>query len=180
MKKRGVRIGLSTALVVMVLAAVVAVAADAGSQGDPLVTLSYLRDVFTGQIMEKTDAKLRERNQSLTAELEKKIAGQQPQGQQGGSSSGTSASAAVTFVPVQLSAGQTLWGSVGCEVMLRSGKAACAADKSAAALVDSTDGSSVGSGGSLKTDHLYMMTADRGITAKDSVTLLVRGGYTIK
>ena len=182
MKKRGVRIGLSTALVVVVLAAVVAVAADAGSQGDPLVTLSYLRDVFTKQVMDQTEVKLRERDLRLTTELEQKIAQaeQELQAHGGGSSSGTVGGAVMTFVPVDLSAGQTLWGSTGCEVMLRSGKAVCAANKGTPGLVDTTDGSSLGEGGSLKADHLYMMTTDRGVTAKGNVTLLVRGGYTIK
>ena len=64
--------------------------------------------------------------------------------------------------------------------MLRSGSATCvSADKSTPGLVDITDGSSINHGSALQTNHLYTMTADRGVSAADAVTLLVRGSYTI-
>ena len=57
MKKRSLRAALCVMLVGTVLAAFVAVAAEVGSQGDPLVTLSYLNDTFLGQILTKVDEK---------------------------------------------------------------------------------------------------------------------------
>ena len=38
-----------------------ALAAEAGSSGDPLVTLSYLNDTFFSQIMQRVDQKIAER-----------------------------------------------------------------------------------------------------------------------
>ena len=125
----------------------------AGSRSDPLVTLSYLTETFTGQVMEQVD---------------KLIA------QQDGQAAGLSQAYAV----VKLSAGQTLRGRAGCEVLLRSGRASCNASNSPG-LVDTTSGASVGGGTQLQINHLYLMTDARTVTASDSATLLVRGGYTV-
>ena len=40
----------------------VSLAVEPGSASDPLVTLSYLNDVFLGQIMTKIDQKIASRN----------------------------------------------------------------------------------------------------------------------
>lgn len=80
----------------------------AGSASDPLVTLSYLNDVFLGQIMTKVDQKIAARNSQLL--------------QQSGGAGGMSG---VEFAVVTLSKGQVLTGDIGCEVMLRVGTASC-------------------------------------------------------
>ena len=47
-------------------------------------------------------------------------------------------------------------------------------------LVDSTDGSTLASGGALQPNHLYLITADgRGLKATADATVMVRGSYTI-
>ena len=40
-------------------------AAEAGSSGDPLVTLSYLNETFLGQVMTQVDQKIAARNSAL-------------------------------------------------------------------------------------------------------------------
>ena len=70
MKRRKLRTALCVLLAGTVLAAFVAIAAEAGSQGDPLVTLSYLNDTFLGQLLGKVDSKLTQRDQALRQELE--------------------------------------------------------------------------------------------------------------
>lgn len=137
-----------------------ALAAEAGSSGDPLVTLSYLNDTFFNNIMQRVDQKIAERT------------GQALPG-------GTSSSAA-SFVVVTLNEGQTLTGGIGCEVMLRVGSAVCVSP-SAPGLIDETTASTLNNGGALVQNHLYMMTIeDRGVRAASATTkLLVRGGYTI-
>lgn len=136
-------------------------AGGAGSQSDPLVTLSYLTDTFTGQIMDKVDASIARRNAQLLQEL-------------GGSGSGT----ASAYTAVTLSAGQTLYGEAGCEVLLRSGAASCGASASPG-LVDATSGGSLESGAALQTNHLYLMTDSRSVSAAGDATLLVRGTFVI-
>lgn len=180
MKKRKLRTALCVMLVGTVLAAFVAIAAEAGSQGDPLVTLSYLNDTFLGQLLGKVDSKIGEQNQTIRQELEQRIdqAEQEILGQMTGT--GTVSGTAASYREVTLSDGQTLYGSAGCEVMLRSGSASCVSEgKSTPGLVDISGGGTINHGSALKENHLYTMTADRGVKASGAVTLLVRGSYTI-
>lgn len=132
----------------------VSLAAEAGSSGDPLVTLSYLNDTFLGDILRRVDQKIAERT-----------------GQAGASAS---------FVVVTLSDGQTLTGDIGCEVMLRVGSAACVSP-SDPGLIDETDGATLANGGALVQNHLYMMTIEgRGVRATAGTTkVLARGSYTV-
>ncbi len=159
MKKKRLRTALCIALAAAGLTAFGALAAGgAGSQSDPLVTLSYLTDTFTGQIMDKVDASIAGRDARLLQEL-------------GGSAVSGAASA---YTAVTLGAGQTLYGEAGCEVLLRSGAASCGASAEPG-LVDTT----AGGGASLQANHLYLMTDSRTVTASEGAVLLVRGVYTI-
>ena len=180
MKKRKLRTALCVMLVGTVLAAFVAIAAEAGSQGDPLVTLSYLNDTFLGQLLGKVDSKIGEQNQTIRQELEQRIdqAEQEILGQVTGT--GTVSGTTASYHEVTVSDGQTLYGSAGCEVMLRSASASCVSEgKSTPGLVDISGGGTINHGSALKENHLYTMTADRGVKASGAVTLLVRGSYTI-
>ncbi len=160
MKKKKLLIAVCALLALAGLTAAGTMAAGgAGSQSDPLVTLSYLNDTFTGQIMEKVDKLIAERNAKLSSEL--------------GSGGVSSAYTAVT-----LSAGQTLTGEAGCEVLLRSGIAVCVA-ASVPGLTDATTGGSINNGAALQQNHLYLMTDSRGVFSTAGAALLVRGGYTI-
>ena len=131
----------------------VSLAVEPGSATDPLITLSYLNETFMGQIMDRVDQKIAQRNSGL--------------GQSG---------AGMEFSVATLSKGQVLTGDIGCEVMLRVGSATCVA-ASTPGLVDET----LSGGGALAANHLYMMTVEnRGVKAgADTVKLLVRGTYTI-
>ena len=98
-------------------------------------------------------------------------------GQGGASTPGTSSGA---FALVTLGQGQSLVGSVGCEVMLRLGSAVCGASD-AVGLIDTTGGTVLASGEALAANHLYMVTiSPRTVTAATAATLLVRGPYTIQ
>ncbi len=182
MKKHKLRIAVCIMLVGTVLAAFVGIAAEVGSQGDPLVTLSYLNEVFLQQILDDVDEKLVARNELLTAELMEQINETKRDilVELGSSYSDESGGVAVSFSAVTLAAGQTLYGSAGCEVLLRSGSATCVSEgMSVPGLVDTTDGSTINHGVALKENHLYMMTAQRGVLAAAETILLVRGEYII-
>ena len=150
-----------------VLSTTVSLAAEAGSTGDPLVTLSYLNETFLGNILSAVDQKIAARNSQIVQQL-------------GGSVSTGGTSTASTFTVVTLSNGQTLTGQIGCEVMLRVGSAVCVSS-SAPGLSDETAASTLNNGGGLVQNHLYMMTIEnRGVKATAATTkLLVRGSYTI-
>lgn len=149
-------------LVCSLMTMTVSLAAEAGSSGDPLVTLSYLNGTFLDSLMAKVDQKISQRNSQLGL----------------GGSSGASSSA--TFSVVTLSSGQTLTGDIGCEVMLRVGSATCVSPSSPG-LIDESAATTLNNGGALVTNHLYMMTIEgRGVKAgSGTVKLLVRGGYTV-
>lgn len=150
------------AVVLLVLSAglmtTASLAAEAGSSGDPLVTLSYLNDTFFNTIMQRVDQKIAERTGQAVP---------------GGSSS-------ASFVVVTLSQGQTLTGGIGCEVMLRVGSAVCVSP-SDPGLIDETTASTLADGGALVQNHLYMMTIEgRGVRASAATTkVLARGSYTV-
>ncbi len=150
-----------------VLSTTVSLAAEAGSTGDPLVTLSYLNETFLGNILSAVDQKIAARNSQIVQQL-------------GGSVSTGGTSTASMFTVVTLSNGQTLTGQIGCEVMLRVGSAVCVSS-SAPGLIDETAASTLNNGGGLVQNHLYMMTIEnRGVKATAATTkLLVRGSYTI-
>lgn len=155
-------------VVVMIFGAMnmtVSVAAEPGSDQDPLVTLSYLNDTFLNTVLEKVDQKIAARNTEIVKQL-------------GGQASG--AESANTFSVVTLTQGQVLTGDIGCEVMLRVGTAACVSP-SAPGLIDETSAGTLNNGGALEKNHLYMMTIEgRGVQATAATTkLLVRGTYTV-
>ena len=47
----------------------VSVAASVGSSKDPLITLSYLEDVFLEEVLDRVDEKIEARNEALADEL---------------------------------------------------------------------------------------------------------------
>ena len=175
---------LSGGLVTAALIGVAVAAGQQGTQADPLVTLSYLQQQALPQLLADVDEKVAARQDELedklsavadgyVAEVEAALSGS------GGAGTGGQTGSAVYQV-VELSAGQTLTASAACEVLLRSGAAACVSDTSPG-LVDMTDGSTLPNGGALKANHLYLATLEgRGISASTAVTLMVRGTYTIR
>ncbi|MBQ8851079.1 MAG: hypothetical protein IJZ66_01360 [Oscillibacter sp.] len=164
MKKNQKLLSILTIAVVAALC-VTAFAVEPGSKKDPLVTLSYLEDIFFDEIMDKVDERIAERNKDIAKEV-----------------TGTSGTASGdTFSVVTLSNGQVLIGDIGCEVMLRVGSAVCTSP-SAPGLIDETSASTLNNGGALQQNHMYMMTIEnRGVkAASDTVKVLVRGSYTIQ
>ena len=160
MKKK--RWPLAAALVLsLLLTATAALAAGAGSQEDPLVTLSYLNGTFLNTLLQRVDQKLAERDG-------------------GGLQPGSASASGSAFSLITLSDGQVLTGDIGCEVLLRIGSAVCVSP-SEPGLIDETAGQTLSGGASLAQNHLYMMTIDgRGVRASAAVTkLLVRGSYTL-
>lgn len=182
MKKRTLRTLACLLLVGSVLAAFAAMATGAGSQGDPLVTLSYLNETFLGEVLQSVDEKLADRNALLRQETQQAVEqAQRELLEQLGSGAAVSGGGAVSYVVVELSDGQLLHGGAGCEVLLRRGSAHCVAeDRTTPGLVDTTSGGSIGHGGALAEDHLYLLPAARSIQATGAVTLLVRGDYAIQ
>jgi hypothetical protein len=133
-------------------------ASNFGTQTDPLVAKSYLDQTVTPKLQAQFQAKLDEQVQ----QMEQQIA---------------STTTGLNFTAVSLSSGQTLKGSVGCEIILRSGTAS---SSGSSGLSDVTDGKLISVGTALTANHLCMVgTEGDGVKVSSAVTLLVRGGYSI-
>ena len=149
-------------------------AATPGTTQDPVVTLSYLTNIFRPAVMNDVrtaEQEMVQRFETRIAELESRI--------QAGGTGQTTVGTADRFHVVTLSRNQTLTSSVGTEIMLRVGTADAVG--TAPALVNYTTGATLSSGSGLTTNHMYLVTIEgNGIRATaETVRVLVRGVYTI-
>ncbi len=161
---------------VVCICALAAVAlATPGSETDPLVTLSYLTNIFRPQIMEQVQSEADTQKTALEEELNKVL-----DERLGTPADEPAPENDAVFTVVTLASGQVLTGDVGCEAMLRIGTAQCISPASPG-LIDVTSGTILEDGGALETNHLYMVTiSTRSITCtSETCKLLVRGPYTI-
>ena len=153
----------------------VAVFATPGSENDPLVTLTYLTNIFRPQIMEQVKSEA----ETQKAALEDQLNGVLNE-RFGVPADDPAPESDAAFTVVTLASGQVLTGDVGCEAMLRIGTAQCISPDSPG-LIDVTAGTILENDSALETNHLYMVTiSTRSITCtSETCKLLVRGPYTI-
>ena len=145
--------------------ALTAVAFGVGDATDPLITLSYLNEIFLPDVLRQANEKIDARNDALLAELSAMTEDEED---------------TTGFVFVTLLRGQKLTVSSGGELLPRSGTVQCAA-VSSPGLIDETEGKTVDNGGELQNNHLYLVPAGgHGITTdSDIATVFVRGDYEI-
>lgn len=167
-------------LTLLAVSGAITVAATQGSQTDPLVTLSYLTDVFTPSVLTQVDTQTEQSRQDYVDKLDASVSGYSTQMEELlGGLSGSEGQSSAAFSVVDLAQGQKLTGGVGCEVLLRVGTASCVSPGSPG-LIDSTDGSTLENGKALVKNHLYLFTIEgRSISVSTDVKVLVRGTYTI-
>ena len=165
------------AAIMLVSGATLMAAASSGSQNDPLVTLSYLTDVFKPQIL----SEITKTEQELTKKFDAQIAVYES-GLQSGPDDFIPDMLEDTnvFSVVTIPNGKTLVCSVGTELMLRIGTAA--GFGAAPALIDYTTGAALAVESPLVLNHMYLVTIEgNGVTASADLTrVLVRGNYSIK
>jgi len=178
--KRKLAIGAAVLAAVILIsgASALTYAFTPGTQADPFITLSYLREVFRPQIMNE----VRNIEQQMTQRFNARVNELEAQLQAGGGAGGggqPATSTADRFHVVTLRRGQTLNCSVGAEIMLRVGTAT--GRGSAPALVNYTSGSTLSAGTALTPNNMYLVTIEgNGVTATaDTVRILVRGTYQI-
>ncbi|NLM83126.1 MAG: hypothetical protein GX189_00235 [Clostridiales bacterium] len=153
-------------------------ASDAGTQDNPLITLSYLNEQFKPQVLLSFDEKLAAESAAAQQRLDARIA---EYIQTVDAKIREADIGSVGFTLVTLSRGQTVTCAVGTELLLRIGTAQ-AYGPSAPALVDSTAGTTLSAGQALTANHLYMVTIQgNGFKATaDTVKILIRGDYLIQ
>lgn len=175
-KRFAIRMGVVvlTALCVTVGAVL---ASGAGTENDPLITLSYLNTTATPEILKQVDSKVGEYEQSLADKLDGAIQGYS-QDMEDALAAQAERPDGASYKVVTLRKGQVLSMDIGCEVMLRIGSAVCVSPSSPG-LIDVTGGSTLDNGKDLVTNHLYMATiTGRSIKATvNNTKVLVRGSY---
>ena len=170
MKKRVAALILGGAMILAV--ALPASAAPQGSQENPLVTLSYLQDVFKAAILQEVQARIDSVRSGYETALSNQVAAYTQEMEQ---LVGDSDLGSAVFSVVELDKGDVLHCDIGGEVLLRAGAA-----RSVSSLVNSTDGNTLAQGRALVQNHMYLaLTAGQAVEATAAVTLLVRGDYTV-
>lgn len=131
------------------------------SSTDPVITLSYLTDVFKPFIIHEIDTKVSD------------AVGTNPENENGSEGG---------YVVVELANGDELYASGACDIMLRAGNAVCIAPDEKQGIADYTDSTEILNGQSLTKNHMCLIPRGdgRGVLAtSDSVFIMVRGEYVI-
>ena len=123
-------------------------ASSAGTQNDPLVSLSYLTDVLEPSIESSYNSRIA----AEARELENSLTG-----------------ASGAFEAVSLAEGEGFVCSAGTQLLFRSGSAICSAS-----LTDLTTGELLSAGGALSANHLYLASEDCEVIASAASTLMAR------
>lgn len=174
-----------------------AIAAEYGSQSDPLVTLSYIEQVLLPKAKENVDEQVQEaledyegdlsdQTKSIEKYIDKKLrsfaSGDVDEAlveeiakviaEQMDTTTPSNAPWAVVDVP----AGYRVVCETGVQVILRAGQAGCNGS-----LVDLSNGESLADGGALTANHLYAADGQgNAVFTAQGCTLLISGGYTIQ
>lgn len=159
--KRKWKIAVAVVCALFLVTVAYAAVSGAGGQNDPLVTLSYLTNVFAPKVEDLAEQVVGEHQAENEAELNDAIDYWDERVQQAIDEAGVSGSGGVTYHEVTLEAGEILVMQEGCEVILRSGAVKWNADT---ALMDMTAGSDLASGKALSANHLYMSIGDGALS----------------
>ena len=167
-----------TALITVGAVALAAV----GDSGDPLVTLSYLNEIFAPSLRTQVDEAVRANEESLKGELDAAIQDwdERLKSEDKGETNETEGPTS-DFQVITITKGQKIVGKIGCEFLLRVGPAVCRSSGTTG-LIDCTDASIISDGDSLVKNHLYMVTINTRTVEATAATvkILVRGDYTIQ
>lgn len=187
---------------VMMIAGLGVIAAEYGSQSDPLVTLSYIEKVLlpnaqkdvdktVSNAMEEFEDALSDSDKTIQSYIDKKLrsfaSGDVDEElidaiaasvlEQAG---GSVTAGEVSWSVIQLPAGSTVVCEVGVQAILRVGQATCVA-AGTPGLIDLSNGETLENGGALAANHLYTASIQgRGIYTAQGCTLLIAGSYTIQ
>lgn len=149
-----------------------AVGSTPGSDGDPLITSSYLEKKLQ-EISTALTQKIDQTNESMVL-LDKKIENINKVPTQGSTTEGG-------FQAITLEAGKKLVCGASTQIILRSGSAK-AISQNSSGLSDVTVGSDIKAGAYISRDHLLIVPrADgRGILAATKCVVMVSGSYQIQ
>lgn len=158
-KKTSRSIGLLAVFAIALsVTAAAAYASSAGSNQDPLVTLSYV------------EKRIQEVMTSVTAQI----------AESKGATGGSVSAPASVFQVVQVEKGSFVYFGGSVEFIVRSGKTS-AITTANGGLSDLTDGVDIGMGNEIPANHHILVPRDdgRGFSALDTTFVLIKGAYTV-
>ncbi len=182
--KKHVKIIVSVLAIICALTVTVIAAYD--SSEDPLISFSYLNDIFKKEILAEMDEMIEDRFDELQSGIDEYLADLElpetsvPDDDDDPDDSSGTASAGWEIV--EITNGQAIYAVSTCELILRSGSAVCIAPDATQGIADITDGVEIYNGQNLTKSHLCMIPRGdgRGIKAThESVYVMIRGEYTI-
>jgi hypothetical protein len=183
-RKKKLMIALCVLTGALLVAGITAIATtNYGSQSDPLITLSYLNQTAKPSIKDELDASIEQAKTELAGSLNAQISDftREIDAKIASAGDGALPAGEKTFTVVTLKHRQVIKCGAGTEILIRSGSATAYGGTSPR-LIDTTGGTEItAAGAALKKNHMYMVTiAENGLrAASDSVTLLIRGEYTV-
>lgn len=190
------RSALAMLLVLLFGGAVVMAAGGYGSTEDPLVTLSYITDVAVPEANARIDAVFKEKQSAVDSDIAAKMQQMRQELASGIEQTGTvsqevmdqvaaaaaaqvnggSGGAGAQWRSVTMVKGQSLAGTVGCQLILRKGGASCYSG-----MVNLSSGETLGHGQAVALNNLYLIGTDGcGFTATADCTVLVNGSANIQ
>ncbi len=177
--KRSNRIAAVVGVLVLVLVTLVgafSVSATGGEQADPLITLSYLTQVVKPELLGKVDEQVKANEQAL---LEKVNAAIDDYSKKVENTLGGTVGSGAVYQEVTLTKDQLLCPGAGVEILVRTGTAQVMSG-SVPVMHNITSGATVGIGGNIEPNCLYVVPLEGAvIAAMTDCTLLVRGEYVI-
>ena len=170
--KRFLVIFLALVLVAGLGAMAVYAAGSAGTEDDPLVTLSYLTEVFTAKVTELFHTDLDAREEALREDLGERISALE-------AAAGIASPESRDYTVETFLDGETVICQRGTEILLRIGEAEVVASNRPG-LVDTSSTGELNDGERLEKNHLYMVTINgNGFRAVGTVKAVIRGDYTV-
>ena len=199
-------ITITAAIIAATAALGITVAAAYDSSEDPLITWSYLRDIFKPEILDVIDERFEEYEILLeNLEQEEEIAETEndeepediaetevseetePETEIIPEETAPEYNEPVQAVPmtyevIELTEGDAIYAISACDIMLRAGKASCIAPDATQRIADYTSGEEIYNGMPLTKNHMCLIPRGDGrgvLAASESVFIMVRGDYTI-
>lgn len=177
--KKQVKIIVSILAVVCALAITVLAAYD--SSEDPLISFSYLNDIFKKEILDEVDDRFDELQSGIDDYLASIEIPEVQEPDDSDEEDEPPVAASTAWEIIELTEGEALYAVTTCEFVLRSGSAVCIAPDATQGIADLT-GFEIFNGESIPMDRLCMIPRGdgRGIKAThQSVYVMIRGDYTI-
>ncbi|MFI3115770.1 MAG: hypothetical protein R3Y12_06505 [Clostridia bacterium] len=169
-------------MITLLLSSYVAFASEYGSKDDPLVSLSYIKEILLPQTLNSVDELVMERTEEYVSQLDEKMETFESEFNAVASNSEfvqkvaeniTNNQNAVALVTV--SSGQTLRFNSGTEILLRTGTANFTTGEGVVNITTGTTNQTA-----IAVNNMYIAVDDlRSLTASSDCTIMVFGAYTL-